>query len=312
MEITLALDWTPNTIHTGFYVAQAQGLYQRLGLKINFLSPDIDNYAITSPGRVARGQAHFGICPSEMLMEYYLTPDTPRLVAVAAILQHNISAVVAAKRSGRERPAQLDGCVYAAYDIPLECDIISHMIRQDGGRGDFSTISPPTLGVPEALENGQADAAWMYMGWEGLQAERHGVGLNVFKLEDYGVPYGYAPVLIAHPDLLHRHRDDICNFMAASARGFEFAVQNPYEAARMLTETAQHPTLGDAEFVYTSQHMLSREYLARDGHWGVMTSSRWRAFRDWICEQHLFKDSMGQDIARARLNIREMFTNQFL
>lgn len=33
-------------------------------------------------------------------------------------------------------------------------------------------------------------------------AERAGVQLNTFKLEDYGVAYGYSPVLAAHPDTL--------------------------------------------------------------------------------------------------------------
>src|SRR5690242_12410510 len=31
-KVTLALDWTPNTNHTGFYVAQAQGWYAAQGL----------------------------------------------------------------------------------------------------------------------------------------------------------------------------------------------------------------------------------------------------------------------------------------
>ena len=312
MDITIALDWTPNTSHTGFYVAQAQGLYQRLGLNVHFLSPEIDNYATTSPGRVARRQVDFGICPSEMLMEYHLTLDTPRLVAVATILQRNTSAIVAAGRSGRERPAQLDGCVYASYDMRLESAIVSSIIRQDGGRGDFDIITPPTLSVPEAVENGQADAAWMFMGWEGLQAEQRGVKLNVFRLEDYGVPYGYTPVLVAHPDVLHQNHDNVCNFIAATASGFEFAAHQPAEAVNLLIATAQHPSLADRDFVLASQQTLSPEYLARDGHWGVMTTARWQAFLDWICGQHLFKDSLGQDVMCDRLDVSAMFTNQFL
>jgi hypothetical protein len=40
------------------------------------------------------------------------------------------------------------------------------------------------------------------MGWEGIEAELRGVNLNVFKLEDYQVPYGYSPLLVAHPDTI--------------------------------------------------------------------------------------------------------------
>jgi ABC-type nitrate/sulfonate/bicarbonate transport system substrate-binding protein len=37
---TVALDWTPNTNHAGFYVAQADGLYASAGLEVTLLSPD--------------------------------------------------------------------------------------------------------------------------------------------------------------------------------------------------------------------------------------------------------------------------------
>lgn len=40
------------------------------------------------------------------------------------------------------------------------------------------------------------------MGWEGVEAQRRGVELNEFKLEDYGIPYGYSPVLAAQIETL--------------------------------------------------------------------------------------------------------------
>lgn len=49
---------------------------------------------------------------------------------------------------------------------------------------------------------GEADATWVFLGWEGIEASRKGVELNVFKLEDYKVQYGYSPLLVAHPDTL--------------------------------------------------------------------------------------------------------------
>lgn len=35
-----------------------------------------------------------------------------------------------------------------------------------------------------------------------VEARRKGVDLNVFKLEDYGINYGYSPLLVAHPETL--------------------------------------------------------------------------------------------------------------
>lgn len=46
------------------------------------------------------------------------------------------------------------------------------------------------------------DATWVFMGWEGVDAERKGVKLNAFTLADASIPYGYTPVLIASTSML--------------------------------------------------------------------------------------------------------------
>ena len=38
-KITLCLDWTPNTNHTGFYVAQQQGYYKDAGIELTIVQP---------------------------------------------------------------------------------------------------------------------------------------------------------------------------------------------------------------------------------------------------------------------------------
>src|SRR5689334_13207847 len=55
--VRLALDWTPNTDHTGFYVAQANGWYQDAGVDLRILP-----YGTTAPeALIAAGQAECGI-----------------------------------------------------------------------------------------------------------------------------------------------------------------------------------------------------------------------------------------------------------
>ena len=49
---------------------------------------------------------------------------------------------------------------------------------------------------------GKADATWVFMGWEGIDAQRKGVALNAFSLEHFSIPYGYSPVLITSQEVL--------------------------------------------------------------------------------------------------------------
>ena len=57
---------------------------------------------------------------------------------------------------------------------------------------------------------GKADATWIFLGHEGVQAEMEGVRLNVFKLSDYSIPYGFTPILIGNPETMRSAWPSCC------------------------------------------------------------------------------------------------------
>lgn len=69
-DFTLALDWTPNINHVGFFVAEAKGYYSANGLNVRIVSPHSDQYSTTPAQRIADGTAHVAICPSESVISY--------------------------------------------------------------------------------------------------------------------------------------------------------------------------------------------------------------------------------------------------
>ena len=83
--IKVALDWTPNTIHTGLYVAQQTGLYAQRGLDVQLLPPDAD-YSQTPAKRLETGEVDLAICPSESCIAYAQSGKM-KLKAIYAILQ---------------------------------------------------------------------------------------------------------------------------------------------------------------------------------------------------------------------------------
>mmetsp|Transcript_14638 Transcript_14638/g.42847 ORF Transcript_14638/g.42847 Transcript_14638/m.42847 type:complete len:288 (-) Transcript_14638:1205-2068(-) len=206
--ITVALDWSPNTNHTGFYIAKAQGLYADAGLDVKLLSPHVDEYKTTPASRVEDGTATFAICPSESVISFHTHPGggKPKIQGVAAVLADSTSAVVTLASSGLDRPAKLDGKTYASYGARYEGRIVQQMIVNDGGKGTYTESTPPMLGIWNTLLKGEADATWVFMGWEGVEAKLKGLDLNAFGLEQYKIPYGYSPLLVAHPDTLRGAR----------------------------------------------------------------------------------------------------------
>jgi ABC-type nitrate/sulfonate/bicarbonate transport system substrate-binding protein len=108
--VRFALDWTPNTNHTGIYVAQQKGWYAEEGIDLQIL-PYSD--ANTPDTLVGTGQADFGISFTEAVV----TDRAAKLPvkSVAAVLQTNTSAIVTLKSSGLDRPSKLEGKRYAGF-----------------------------------------------------------------------------------------------------------------------------------------------------------------------------------------------------
>ena len=90
------LDWTPNTNHTGFYVAQAQGYFAEAGLKVNIIQPPEDGAVMM----VASGNAEFCIDFQDYLAPVFASKETYPVTAVAALIQHNTSGIVSLKEDG--------------------------------------------------------------------------------------------------------------------------------------------------------------------------------------------------------------------
>ena len=227
-HLRVALEWTPNTNHIGFYVARANGYYAEHNLDIELISPDIDGYKLTPGRRAISGEADFAMGPTETAISSATTdPDKMRLLSIATLLQKSTSAVVTLQSSNINNINDMRR--YASYEGRFEMPIIRQMIRNNKGDPDLlEEIKTSKLDIWPSMMNNlkEADSTWIFMQWEGVEAAMNGVELNVFRLEDYGIPYGYSPVLLAREDVLHSQPDVVRDFVAATKRGYEFAAQS--------------------------------------------------------------------------------------
>lgn len=309
MPFRVALDWTPNTLHIGLFAARAQAWFAEAGLsqEVSFVSPDIDEYKKTPAARLHDQEVEVAIAPSESVISYQTLSHKASLVAIGAIAQQDSSAIVTLEDSGLRRPADLDGKLYASYGARFEDYIVRQMIRNDGGQGDLNITHPNMLGIFNVLIQGAADATWVFMPWEGVEARREGLSLHAFRMGDYDIPYGYTPVMLAHPDLIQAQEADYKAFMSACARGYQWAVHHPQEAAALLRSESGHPSCQDIDFLVESMYDLAPHLLREDGRWGLMNPDRWTEFAQWLCDHKI----LGPD-AEALLDANRLFTNNLL
>ena len=291
-QITFCLDWTPNTNHTGVYAAQALGYYEEAGLDVSIVQPP-ENGAILM---CAAGQAEFAV-DAQDTMAAALDQDEPLgITAVAAILQHNTSGILSRAGDGIDSPKGLEGKVYSTWESPIELAMIEYVMEQEGG--DFSSlklIPNDITDEPAALMANQTDSVWIFYGWSGINAEVEGVDCDYWSFRDISPELDYyTPVIVANDSFLEESPDVAKAFLAATARGYEYAIEHPKEAADLLIEGDTTGSLkGSEDLVYASQEWLASRYIDDGDQWGVFDEDRWNAFYGWLSEHDLTENDLS-------------------
>jgi len=291
-RVRLALDWTPNSIHTAFFVADREGWYREAGLELEVL-PYSGTAAETLIGA---GQADFGIAFQDSLV--FARASGLPVVSTMAILQHIATEIaVKADRADLRRPKDLDGKTYAGFGLPYEEATLREVIRNDGGTGKFEVVTLKTAAY-EALYAGSADFTVPFVTWEGIEADLHGQALRTFKYTDYGFPDFYQVVLAGNEQWIERHRDLAQRFVRATVRGFEFAAKQPHEAGRHLM-AANKGAFTAPELVERSAKLLAeRYYLDAQGKFGTQTLERWAGYSKFLYGLGTLADAQGKPLTR--------------
>ena len=295
-NVTVVLDWVPNTNHTGLYVALEKGFYKDLGLNVEIMQPP-EGGALSL---VAAGKAEFAVSFQEEIGPALTSENPLPVVAVASIIDHNVSGIISLKEKGIDSPSKLEGKRYASWDTPFERAILTNIVEGDGG--DFSKVEliPNTVtDVISALQT-DIDAVWVYYGWDGIATELAGLDTNYIAFRDINPVFDfYTPVLASGTKYLEENEEEAKKFLEATAKGYEYAIANPEEAAEILVKYAPEV---DLELAKASQAFLANEYQAEKASWGTIDETRWTTFYDWMYEEGLIGADLGN----------QGFTNAYL
>lgn len=289
-QIKVALDWTPNTNHIGLYVAEAKGWYDAAGLDVTIL-PYTDT---SSAALVANGVAEWGVFSSlSMFMNRTAGAD---LVATYAVVQTETGRLVfQGARDDLHSPRDLQGLTYAGFGTDWERALIAAMMRADGVEAPDFTMITLGAGAYEALDSGRVDFTLEVYTWEGVKAEMEGQPHGAFRYADYGVPDQHTTLIGASGAWLQANPDTARAFMAATLRGYEWAADNPDEAAQLLVAGAGG-LLPDADLATASMRALVEGgYLrAADGTIGRIDPDKIEAMGSYLFEAGVLKDADGR------------------
>lgn len=296
-DVTMVLDWTPNTNHTGLYVALEKGYFKEEGLNVEIVQPSEGG----APTLVATGKADFGISYQEELTFAKTSKDPLPIKAIATVIQHNTSGFASPKDKNIASPKDFEGKVYGGWGSPSEDAILDAVMKKENK--DFSKLKVVNVGEDDFFSavNKNVDMMWIFEGWTGIEAKQKGVDLNYISLRDLDKRLDYyTPIIVSSEKLLNEDPELAKKFLKATSKGYNFAIENPEEAAKILVK---HAPEVDENLAIESQQYLAKEYISDAKRWGEMKDSVWNNYTAFLKEYKLIEKD---------LKASDAYTNEFL
>lgn len=236
-KVTLQLKWVTQAQFAGYYVAKDKGFYEEENLDVEIKPGGPD---IAPPQVIAGGGA-------DVIVEWMPAALATRergvpLVNIAQPFKSSGMMLTCLKETGITGPEDFKGRTLGVWFFGNEYPFLTFMaklgIPTDGGP-DGVTVLKQGFNVDPLLQNQAACISTMTYNeyWQVIDAGLSADDLTVFKYEDMGVST-LEDGLYVHEDKLADPAfvDKMARFVRASMQGWQWAVENPEDAAMIVLE----------------------------------------------------------------------------
>jgi NitT/TauT family transport system substrate-binding protein len=232
--IKFILDWRFEGPSALFLSPIAKGLFKDAKLDVTL---DAGTGSGAAVQRVASGTYEMGFADMAALMEFHANnPDAPnKPVAVMMVYNNTPAAVLALKKSGISKPADLVGKKLGApvFDAGRRAFPIFQKANSLGAV-TWVTMDPPLRET--MLARGDVDAITGFSFTSLLNLEARGVKASdvvILPYPDYGVKM-YGNAIIASPKLIKENPAAVKAFLAAFTKGAKDVIAKPEVAIQYV------------------------------------------------------------------------------
>jgi ABC-type nitrate/sulfonate/bicarbonate transport system substrate-binding protein len=237
---TVVLDFEPNAVHSGIYAAEAEGFYKDAGIDLHVQVP---GESTDAPKLLAAGRTDFAILD---ITDLGIADENGlELVGLMPIVQTPLAAILARRDGPVKRPRDLDGHSVGVTGLPSDTAVVDSEVSGDGG--DPAGVDEVTIGfnAVASLAAGKVDAATGFWNAEAVEAERQGIPLRVFKVDEFGAPSYPELVLTTTREELEDEPELVEGMVEATTRGYELTESQPQKALNDLLAANKSLERGD-------------------------------------------------------------------
>lgn len=295
-DLTVILDYVPNTNHTGMYVALERGYYAEAGLNVNIIEPTEG----ATNTLIAVGKGDIGVSYQEDVTIARTLSEPLPIRAIATLIQHNTSGFATFAGKNITSVKDFAGKTYAGWGGPGEEAVLRALMEAEGL--DFSELNMVISdGSGFTALEGAVDVMWFFEAWDNVTCQLNGFEINYMPCRelDERLDY-YTPVLITNEKMIAERPEALKAFLAATERGYQDAIDDPAGCAEILQKYAPDYSL---EMLTISQEFLAKEYIADAARWGEMKDEVWNRYTEFMVEYGVIGEAIGA---------ADLYTNEFL
>jgi ABC-type nitrate/sulfonate/bicarbonate transport system substrate-binding protein len=237
-EATVLLDFSPNAVHAGLYLATERGFDTAEGVTLEIRAPGASTDALKA---LQAGRADMAILD---IHDLGLARERGRdIVGVMALVQRPLAAVLA--QPSIRSPAELEGQRVGVTGLPSDVAVLRSIVAGDGG--DPEAVRTTTIGFQavKALLARRVQAATAFWNVEGVALREQRPGIREFRVDDFGAPPYPELVLCVTRATLEDREPTVRAAIRALQRGYGEAQRDPESAVAAMV--AAEPRLDEAQ-----------------------------------------------------------------
>jgi ABC-type nitrate/sulfonate/bicarbonate transport system substrate-binding protein len=286
-DATLLLDFTPNAVHAGLYLATARGYDDAEGVHLRIRKPSASTDALRL---LQGGRADFAILDIHDLG--LARQGGHDLVGVMAVVQRPLAAVLAQPEI--RRPRDLEGKRAGVTGLPSDEAVLRSVVAGDGG--DPERVKATTIGFDavKAMLARRVAGATAFWNAEGVALSRLRPQIREFRVDDYGAPAYPELVLTVTRETLEERRPVVRAAIRALQRGYTQAQTDPESAVTALLEAERGLKRDD---VAAQLDAVAPAFTAGARAFGELRPAVLREWSEWDAEFGILERPI--DVARA-------------
>ncbi|MDX6679574.1 MAG: putative hydroxymethylpyrimidine transport system substrate-binding protein [Solirubrobacteraceae bacterium] len=270
-DATLLLDFQPNAVHTGIYMAVARGYDEALGVNLRIRAPTASTDAVKL---LASGRADLAVLD---IHDLAIARERGRdLVGVMALVQEPLAAVLA--QPSISTPRDLEGHRAGVTGLPSDDAVLSSIVA--GAGGDPARVRRTTIGFDavRSLLSHRVAAATGFWNVEGVALRARRPGMREFRVGDYGAPEYPELVLATTRATLQDEPGLVRGAVQALARGYAEVLSDPESAVSTLLSAVRGLDRAD---VARELDAVSAAFTSGARSFGELDPGRLRAWARW-------------------------------